>query len=71
MSAKEKYLRRLLQEAEFYLYNIDGDDPKDPVGDALKAGSGTHLIDATLRSAAASEAKDDQAEEGKEHGVSF
>lgn len=46
MSVKEKLLRRLLLDAEFYLNNIDGDDPSDPIGDARKAGSGNHPIDA-------------------------
>ena len=45
MSAKEKYLRRLLTDAEFYLNNIDGDDPQDPIGDVRRAGAGSHPVD--------------------------
>ena len=48
MSAKEKYLRRLLTEAEFYMNNIDGDDPVDLVGDAMKAGLGSNPIDLSI-----------------------
>lgn len=51
MSVKEKLLRRLLLDAEFYLNNIDGDDPSDPIGDARKAGTGNHPVDAFVEGA--------------------
>lgn len=60
MSVKEKYLRRLLRDAEFYLNNIDNDDPKDPVGDVKKAGAGGHPIDTFVGT---EEAKDSKNEE--------
>ena len=49
MSAKEKVLRRLLMDAEFYLNNIDNDDPVDLVGDATKAGKRKHPVDVAMR----------------------
>ena len=49
MSAKEKYLRKLLIDAEFYLKNIDNDDPTDLVADALNSGRGKHPVDAAVR----------------------
>ena len=51
MSVKEKLLRRLLIDAEFYLNNIDGDDPQDPVGDAKRAGAGRHPIESFISAA--------------------
>jgi hypothetical protein len=45
MSVKERYIRRLLRDAKFYLNNIDGDDPQDPIGDVKKAGTGNHPVD--------------------------
>ena len=49
MSVKEKLLRRLLIDAEFYLNNIDGDDPYDPVGDARRGGSGSHPVNTFVK----------------------
>lgn len=60
MSAKEKYLRRLLRDAEFYLNNIDGDDPLDPIGDVKRAGHGNHPVDTFVN-----QAQDGGLEEGK------
>jgi hypothetical protein len=51
MSAKEKYLRRLLLDAEFYLNNIDNDDPSDLIGDATCAGRHRHPVDAAMSAA--------------------
>lgn len=65
MSVKEKYLRRLLTEAEFYMNNIDGDDPQDLVGDAVKAGSGKNPIDAAIL-AEENKAEEDSKGENKE-----
>jgi len=45
MSVKEKCIRRLLRDAQFYMNNIDGDDPKDPIQNVKKAGGGTHPVD--------------------------
>lgn len=67
MSAKEKYLRRLLRDAEFYLNNIDGDDPQDPIGDVKRAGTGSHPVDTFVNTLQSEETKG----ENKDNEVTY